>query len=407
MKPKRKLLAAVAIAASVAVLASCGSSGSSGSSASPGASDTNTKNAITIGVLEDNAGPGAPYSDITVGAIKATIDQINDDGGVIDRPLKVITANDSSDPTKSAAAVRKLLDQGASAILATTGSPSIIQVKPIIQKAQVPMIAPTTLSADVAAQPDGDFSYSIANSVDDMTQAYVNAFNDAGYKNVAILADTSPVITDYNKAFSAAFDKAGLQVVTDQTASPDATDVTAQVVRVKQAKPDAVLIASVGGQIEAQFQNATASQMPDTPRFSLAALGNQPDAWKLLNPGVGDNLVYVSSLDDTNPVTKTMTDIIRKAKGSSYQIVAYDAQAYDAVHLLTDAIDRAGAVDGPKINDALQETTDFKSSFGQKGFTLSFGPDKHIANDGLCGMALRTMKDNKPGPLWSTFQPAC
>ena len=169
-----------------------------------------------------------------------------------------------------------------------------------------------------------------------------------------------------------------------------------------------MLVSSVGGAFEVQVQNTLSQQMPDTQRFSLAAIGNQPDTWELANPGALEGLVFMGSLNPNNENTEQLREFLQERRGDDWTMTAYDAQAYDAIQIFAQAIEAAGSTDHDAVNQAIQEITDYQAHFGQPGFTLSYGPDKHVGTDGLCGLSLIEFNaDNQPGDAWDVYQPSC
>src|SRR5512146_2392583 len=124
-------LAAVALA-----LAGC----NSGSSDSPN-SGTAKGTPIIIGLDQDSTGPGASYSNIAGKTIRLAVQDINDKGGVMGRPLQLVVENDESDPTKVPATIQKLVSQGAKMLLLQSGSAAIIQAKSTLTQVGLPAIA--------------------------------------------------------------------------------------------------------------------------------------------------------------------------------------------------------------------------------------------------------------------------
>jgi branched-chain amino acid transport system substrate-binding protein len=200
-----------------------------------------------------------------------------------------------------------------------------------------------------------------------------------------------------------------MDLVADETAAVDAADVNAQIAKVKKADPDLVLVSSVGGNFEVLVQNTLAQQLPDVQRFSLASIGNQPDIWKLANPGSLEDLVFMGSIDHDNPRTADLEKKLREWRGDDdYSVTAYDAQAYDSIQILKQAIEEAGSTDGPAVLEALQGISGYQASFGAENFGISFTQDKHTGADGLCGLVLTHFgADNKPDGAWDQYQPEC
>jgi branched-chain amino acid transport system substrate-binding protein len=392
------------------IAAACGSSGgdNNASSATTGSGKQPTGAPIVIGMDEDTSGPGVAYTSIAGATVRDAIDQINSNGGILNRPVKLISDNDASDPTKAPAVVRGLIDKGAVGIIMNSGSQSAVQVKPVLKEAKVPGIAPTNLSTTIGTPPDNEFSYMLANPISDIGKVYVGAFAKAGVKKLAVFTDDSAAIGGQVKLLLPQLKDAGIQIVGQEQAASDSTDVTAQVTRMKSANPDAFLALTLGGQLEILFENTAHDLAPKVQRFSIASIGNQPQTWTLAKPNALDGLLFIASISSTNPKTQELEKFLKQKRGSKFtDLVAYDAQAYDAVQLFKMAIEKAGSTDPVAINNALQQITGYESTFGQKGFTLSFSPTKHVGTDGLCGLVVGEFSGNKPGKPWDKYQPTC
>lgn len=394
-----------AVGAAVLALAVAGCGPSNGGSDTP---DTGSAKGepIVVGMDEDSTGPGASYSVIAGKTIRAAVQDLNDKGGVLGRPIKLVVENDESDPTKVPATLQKLAGQGAKVLLLQSGSAAIIQAKGQLAGLGLPAIAPTGVTATLVAPPNNELIYMLANTTNDWAKVYCGAFEKAGIKKLGVLLDDTATISALNKAL---FDQMScVQIVANEKGAANASDLSAQVARLKNANPDAVMVTSVGGAFEVLAQNTLASQFSGKPRFSLASIGNQPSSWKLANQGALNGLIFMGSINSQNPRTQELVKFLKKRNGDDYEITAYDAQAWDTVQLLKAAIEKAGGDDPKKINEAIQGITKMPATFGQANFTLSFAADKHLGADGLCGLSLIEFgNDNKPKGPWGTFQPPC
>jgi branched-chain amino acid transport system substrate-binding protein len=393
---------AVGLVAVMVAFAGCSKSGS----------DTPTTGAATgepiiIGLDQDSTGPGASYSNIAGKTIRLAVQDINDKGGVLGRPLQLVVENDESDPTKVPATVQKLVSQGAKLLLLQSGSAAIIQAKSTLTQVGLPAIAPTGVTATLVNPPDNELIYMLANTTTDWAAVYCGAFKAANISKIAVLQDDTTTIAALNKALLGAM--SCVQVVGTETGASNASDLGAQVARLKGANPDAVLVTSVGGAFEVLAQNTLASQFAGKPRFSLASIGNQPASWKLANPGALNGLIFMGSINAANPRTQALVTFLKEKNGSDYEITAYDAQAWDTMQVVKMAIEKAGGPDDPKkLNEAIQSITKLPATFGQASFTLSFSSSKHLGADGPCGLSLIEFgSDNKPKGPWATFQPPC
>lgn len=358
---------------------------------------------------EDSTGPGASYSTVAGKTVRDVVNKINDGGGILGRPVKLVVESDSSDPTQTATVARRLIDNGAKALVMLTTNAGTAQTKPVFSEKKVVAVSPIALLPAIAEAPGAEYSYMLANPTLDQAKVFIEAFKALNVKRLAIFHDAIPGMVTLTNTYKEPFKAAGIELVAEEEAAPDAADVTAQAERINDAKPDAIFVSSIGGQVEASFHNAAFELMPDTPRFSLASIGNQPDTWKLADKGALENLRYISSVTTTNPRTAEVEKWLKSVRGDSYRLSAYDVQAYDGMMLIKEAMEKAGtADDGVKVKEAMDSITGYKSAFGQDGFTLSFSATKHLGADGLCGMLLGTFgSDNTPGAPWDKYQPKC
>ncbi|MER7009213.1 ABC transporter substrate-binding protein [Dactylosporangium sp. NPDC000555] len=399
---RRSAALAGALIAALVAFAGCSKSGSDTPS-----TGTATGDPIIIGLDQDSTGPGASYSNISGKTIRLAIQDINDKGGVLGRPLQLVVGNDESDPTKSPAVVQKLVGQGAKLVLMQTGGAASAQAKPTLTQLGVPAIAPTSVTQTLVDAPNNEFIYMLANSTGDWAEVYCGAFQKANIKKIGVLTDDSSTIAAVNKSLFDAMPC--VQVAATEKGATAASDLSAQVARLKDANVDAVMVTSLGGAFEVLAQNALASQLAAKPRFSLASIGNQPESWKLANAGALNGVVFMGSINNQNPRTQELTKFLKGKNGADYEVTAYDAQAWDTVHIVKLAIEKAGgADDSKKLNEAIQSISGYPASFGQASFTLSYSATKHLGADGLCGLSLIEFgADNKPKGPWATYQPPC
>ena len=363
---------------------------------------------IVIGMDQDLSGGAAAYASIVGKTVKDAVAQLNAGGGIGGKKIKLVTKSDDNDPTKAPTVVRQLLSQGAQAVIMNSGGQSVIQVQSLLKQQKVPAIAPVNITPGIGEGPNSTYTYSLANPTTDFGEVYAEAFKKAGVKKLALLKDDSPSIVGMEKDLMKPIKDAGVQVVATETAPMDANDVTAQVTRIKRSGAEAMLVAALGGQMEVLVHNTAHQLVPDMDRFSLASIGNQPDLWSQAKPGSLDKLVFVGSITDQNEKSVELEKFLTGKRGKKTLVTAYDAQAYDAIGMLAKAIEKAGSkADGEAINKALEQVSAYPSSFGQKGYTLSFKQDKHSGTDGLCGLILMQFENSKPGRQWPTYQPAC
>lgn len=365
---------------------------------------------IVIGMIEDTAGGASAYSLVQNVGIELAIDEINAAGGILGRPVELIRENDSNEPSQTPTLTRRLIQNGAHVLLMNSGSASAIATKPVCAEAEIVCLAPGNVSPDIASGEDSEFSYIMAPPTGDMGLAYQDGMPAAGASTLAVISDDSPTIEGFNEFLLPIIEEGGVELLTNEVVPLDTSDVTAQVARIANLNPDAVMTSSLGGAVEILMHNTLFQQLPDVPRFTIASIGNQPDEWALAQPGALEGVVYLGVIDTANPRTQELTTKMEERLGDRFvALTGYHAQGYDSVYVLKAAIEGAGGTDDTAaINDGLQQISGYEPHYGQADYTLSFGPDKHSGSDGPCGIVLGVFgPDNLPAEPWDVFQTTC
>lgn len=392
---RTRLLAALTTGLLATSAAACSSSSKGG-----GSSDD-----IVIGLDCDTTGPGATYAKPSCDATKATIDLVNSKGGVGGKKLRYVEGNDESDPTKTPTVLRKLLGEGAKALILLTSSAGALQSKALIERSGVPVLMSVASNPLVTQPPNNTYLYELAETTADWAKLLCGAFQAKGIKSLGFLQDSSPSEVQFNHGFLKALTCVQVDV---QSAPIDATDLSAEVARIKGNRPDAVMVGTSSINFEVLAQNTLFQQLAGTPRFTEATLGAVPSAWAQAQKGALAGVVGFSAVTATNPNTKSVEDYFKSTQGAGFRLTQFWAQSYDGVQLLAKAFAQAGSTDGAKVNAALQSISKHPASFGYPGFTLSFGADKHQGADGLCGEVLVEWgADNQLKGPWSGYQPDC
>jgi branched-chain amino acid transport system substrate-binding protein len=361
---------------------------------------------IIVGFEVDSSGPQASFTGPAIAAAKAAIEIINDEGGVLGRPLTIIECDDASDPTKVGACLQKMASEGAQFFLEFTNVPTVIQSKTTVQELGIPTIAPTNASATVQNPPDNEFIYTVGPPAAAWAPVYCEAFQAAGIEKLALLMDDSASIATFTPPLLEAM--SCVDVVDTEVASATATDISAEVARLDVDNSDAIFISSASAGFELLAHNSISKQFPDALRVDVATLCNLPASWKLAEPGALVGSICMGSISAGNPESQRVEELLQGKLGSDFKLDLFTAEAWDGVNLMRLAIEAAGSTDPADLNTAIQGLSGVTSSFGFDGFTLSYAADKHNAPDGSCGLVLLeygpTNTEQQP---WDVYQPDC
>ena len=213
MKPL-KMIAVLAAAFALVLPAGCEKDKSEGEGAT---------GPIRVGHFASLTGPTATFGISADRGVRLAFKEINQQGGVLDRKINVITEDDQSKPDEARTAALKLLQQdqvvGLLGEVASSASPA---AAPVAQRAKVPMVSPASTNPDVTRTGDYIFRTCFIDPFQGGTMAKF-AYEDLGLRKAAIFKD---VKNDYSvglaKFFRKAFENMGGEIVAeeDYTAGP-------------------------------------------------------------------------------------------------------------------------------------------------------------------------------------------
>ena len=212
----------------------------------PATSDTTaaaapTGDPIVVGAIVSATGPAAPLGEPERAALLMAEEQVNAAGGVLGRPLKIVIEDDQSNPKEAVTAANKLLTQEkVIAIIGSSSSGATLAMKPITDKAGIPLLA---IAASNAITADPIAWVWRAPPKDSLAVGKALSYMEAkGYKTIGLLYDDNA----YGSSGAAEIEKVqadyGLEVVAKESYKTTDTDLTAQLTKIKGANPDVLLV---------------------------------------------------------------------------------------------------------------------------------------------------------------------
>ena len=290
---------------------------------------------------------------------KLAVAEINKAGGVLGRPILLVERDEEAKNELGVQVTQELINK--EQVVATLGfinTGVALASERFYQEAEIPVINNVATGSVLTHQfPDAKANYVFRTSAADTIQAVMiaeEAIKRRGFKKPAILNDSTNYGTlgrgDLEKALSAL----GVKPVTEEKFNIGDTDMTAQVLKAKEAGADVILTYAIGPEL-AQIAN------------SMAKLG-----WKV--PMIGSWTLSMASFIDTagangdgasmpqtfielpnTPKRKAFIEAYHKAYGGDRMPSPVSAaQGYDSAYLLAAAIAQAKSTDGRKIHDALE-----------------------------------------------------
>jgi branched-chain amino acid transport system substrate-binding protein len=317
---------------------------------------------IKIGVSGPFTGGSAPMGTSMRDGVRLAVAEINAKGGVLGRKIELIERDDEAKNERGVQISQELINK--ERVVATVGyinTGVALASQRFYQQAKIPVMNNVATGSVVTKQfPDQPQNYVFRNSANDTIQSSMivqEAIERRKFKKVAILADS----TNYGQLGRAdlekALEKKGIKPVAEEKYNIGDVDMTAQLLKAKQAGAEAVLTYGIGPEL-AQIANGMEKigwHAPIIGSWTLAMANFIDNAGK---NGEGTRMPQTFIQDPSTPKRKSFIDAYVKAynpPGGRMPSAVSAAQGYDSVFLLAAAIKQAGSTDGTKIAAALED----------------------------------------------------
>jgi branched-chain amino acid transport system substrate-binding protein len=201
-----------------------------------------TDDTIRIGGLGALTGPGYLYGKVVMDGAEAVYNEVNDAGGIAGRKIVYVRQDDRCDPASAIAAAKKLIfDEKVFMIHGGGCTNASIAAYPTIKEANVPWVIFASVG-DLLTSPPAPYIFSTALTASIESYAQVEFAQQKGAKNIAIVSQRDAWGRDRYEQVIEAFKKSGIKPVADEELAADSNEATAQVLRIKQAGADAVIM---------------------------------------------------------------------------------------------------------------------------------------------------------------------
>jgi branched-chain amino acid transport system substrate-binding protein len=317
---------------------------------------------IKIGVSGPFTGGSSSMGVSMRDGVRLAAEEINKAGGVLGRQILLVERDDEAKSERGVQVSQELINKDR--VVAAVGyinTGVALASQRFYQDAKIPVMnnvaTGSVITQQFADQPE---NYIFRNSAHDRIQAPMiveEAVGRRGFKKVAILADSTNYgqlgREDLEKALSAK----GMKAVAVEKFNIKDVDMTAQLLKAKEAGAEAILTYGIGPEL-AQIANGMTKlgwKVPMIGSWTLS-MANYID-----NAGPGGEGARMPQTFIQEPTTpKRQAFIINylrtfKPKNNRIDSPVSAAQGYDSIYLLAAAIKQAGSTEGPKVRAALED----------------------------------------------------
>jgi len=292
---------------------------------------------LVIGAVLPQTGKLAPLGTPMIKAVEMAVDDINEAGGVLGKPIKLIVKDDGGGGNDDLAAtsVDQLINnEKVDAIVGAAGSSTTKSVIDKITSAGIVECSPSNTGSDLSSWPDKGLYFRTPPADDLQAPALAKAISDDGKQNVAIIAQNTDYGTGFVEFLEPALVDSGANITENVTYDINGTSFDAEVEKIVGSEPDAIALIGYpedGGKVLAEM-------LKQGVDFSETTI--------YVTDGMNDNELY-KQVDESKPdVTEGIKGTAAsaapengaawfpdafKAYAPEVESPIYSAQAYDCV----------------------------------------------------------------------------
>lgn len=340
---------------------------------------------IKIGLIAALSGQSAKSGEAITRGLTIAINEINDGGGVLGKPIELISRDDESNPGKGLTAARELVQrEGVTALIGGLDTPVSFAIVPFVNQVKVPFVGPWAAGTGITVNGAEENYVFRVSAVDEYVDEAITEYliTRFGAEKPGMILINNPWGESNERGLTKALEKRNMEHAGIEKFESTDIDVTPQLTRLKNAGADSLfLVANVAP--SAQVVKSLDRMGWDVPiashwgpaggRFTELAGPSGEDVHFIQTYSFAGDMdekgqEMFAALQETFPEIKTTADVT-PAVGI--------ANAYDAMLLLAAAIDHAGTTDGPAIRQSMYAIENVEGLI--KTYTDPFSPDNQDA----------------------------
>jgi branched-chain amino acid transport system substrate-binding protein len=315
---------------------------------------------IKIGMSEPLTGDIAASGTYVANGARIATEVVNSSGGVLGRQIQLILEDNKSNPKEAVATAEKLLSgDKVPVLLGAWGSTLTLAIMPRLMEYQVPMVVETASSGKITTSGNPwVFRISPPSSVE------AKVFGDSRLEKFSPAlkkADMLVVNNDWGRGAAEEFSKMlrakGIQIGVSETMAPDATDLSAQLAKIKQSGGDTLFVTTGIEQLTLVLKQAQEQRVPH--RIVSTGGSSAPDQLIEQAGTAANGSYHIVFFMPWFPDDATHPDVAKvfirewTKKGYSFSGLTDGFRGYDGILTVVQAIKDAGKAEPAAIRDAL------------------------------------------------------
>jgi len=352
---------------------------------------------IKVGALLAVTGPAAFLGAPEARTLEMLVEELNARGGVGGRPVRLIVKDTGGSPEKAISFARQLIEEEqVFAIIGPSTSGETMAVKAIAEEGKTLLLSAS--AAEVIVNPVAPHVFKVAPKDSFAAEVIFRRMKKMGITRIGFLSSN----TGFGKAGKEQVEKLapayGIQVAVSEVYDKAATDLTAEVTKIKAANVQAILNWSTEPAQAIVLKNVRQMGL-GVPVFQSHGFANVQYARAAGAAAEGvifpaGRVVVADALPAGNP-QKAVLEAYKRAYEARYKedVSTFGGHAFDALMILVRAIELAGP-DRAKARAAVENLRGFVGTGG----VFNFSAADHNGLD-IDAFELVTVKDGRFVPL--------
>jgi len=313
--------------------------------------------AIKIGVIQPLSGPVAASGNYVRMGAEIARDWINSRGGVLGRQVQLLIEDNKSDPKEAATAAEKLIVRDkVPVIMGAWGSSMTLAAMPKLEEYGVPMVVETSSAASITKRGN-PWIFRISPPSEMEALGLEKYLKDFGIKQADFLA----VNTDWGRGAASAFGdllkRSGASVGATEFMDQAATDMNAQITKIKAGSGDTLFVTTSVEQITLVLKQAQDQRLS---RKVITTGGSSSPSQLIKQAGPAADgtyhiLFFLPWFPEAMPdgkLAKAFVDEWAK-RGNPFEGLTEGFRGHDGVLTAAEAIKLAGKPDPKAVREAL------------------------------------------------------
>ncbi len=348
---------------------------------------------IKVGALLSVTGPASFLGAPEARTLEMAVEELNAKGGVAGRKVKLVLKDTGGSPEKAISFAKQLLDEEqVFAIIGPATSGETLAVKGIAEDARTPLIS--CAAAEAIVNPVARWVFKTAQKDSDAIVKVFRQMKAMGITRIAVLSSNTGFGKAGKEQIARLAPEHGIQIALDEVYDKAATDLTAEVTKVKAANVQAILNWSIEPAQAIVLKNARQVGIA-VPIFQSHGFANiqYVRAAGAAADGVifpASRIIVAEALPEKHP-QKAVLVAYKKAYEGRYKedASAFGGYAQDSLAMLVKAIREVGP-DREKVRGAIEGMKGFVGTSG----VFTFSPSDHNGLD-VDAFEMVTVKDGK------------